>query len=59
MYRLQWAKIKDVNGNIISPENFVFHDTVFEYEDRDEALHDRLLMMQQTTDKYIRVVEVE
>jgi hypothetical protein len=58
MYRLQWTKIVE-NGKMIDPKDFVYHDTVFEYEDPDEALHDRLLMMQQTTDKYIRVVEVE
>lgn len=58
MYRLQWTKIVE-DGKMIKPEDFVYHDTVFEYEDRDEALHDRSLLMQQVKDKYIRVVEVE
>ena len=58
MYRLQWTKIVE-DGKMINPEDFIYHDTVFEYEDIDEALHDRSLILQQTTDKYIRVVEVE
>lgn len=58
MYRLQWTKIKDVNGNIISPEDFVYHDTAFEYEDYDEALEDRILIQSQTTDKYIRIAKL-
>ena len=59
MYRLQWAFINDANGNRIDPKNFEYHDTVFEYEDRDEALEDRITMMRDMTDKYIRVVKVE
>lgn len=58
MYRLQWTKIKDVNGNNISPENFVYHDTSFEYEDYDEAMEDRILLQAQTTDKYIRITKL-
>ena len=58
MYRLQWAKIKDVNENNISPENFVYHDTAFEYEDYDEAMEDRILLQAQTTDKYIRIAKL-
>lgn len=58
MYRLQWAFIKDVNGKNIDPKNFEYHDTSFEYEDRDEALEDRITLMAQVTDKYIRVVKV-
>lgn len=57
MYRLQWTKIVE-NGKMINPKDFVYHDTVFEYEDRDEAMHDRSLLMQQVKDKYIRIVEV-
>lgn len=57
MYRLQWTKIVE-NGKMINPKDFVYHDTVFEYENRDKALQDRLLLMQQVKDKYIRVVEV-
>ena len=58
MYRLQWTKIKDENGNIISPEDLVYHDTVFEYEDYDEAMEDRILLQAQTTDKYIRIAKL-
>lgn len=57
MYRLQWTQIVE-DGKMINPKDFVYHDTVFEYEDRDEAMHDRSLLMQQVKDKYIRVVEV-
>ena len=57
MYRLQWAQIVE-DGKMINPKDFVYHDTVFEYEDRDEAMHDRSLLMLQVKDKYIRVVEV-
>lgn len=57
MYRLQWAQIVE-DGKMINPKDFVYHDTAFEYEDRDEAMHDRSLLMQQVKDKYIRVVEV-
>lgn len=58
MYRLQWAKIKDENGKDISPLNYVFHDTVFEYEDYDDAMEDRILLQAQTTDKYIRIAKL-
>ena len=58
MYRLQWAFIKDADGNSISPDNFVYHDTVFEYEDRDDAEIDRIDFMKEAKDKYIRIVEV-
>lgn len=57
MYRLQWAQIVE-DGKMINPKDFVYHDTVFEYEDRDEAMHDRSLLMQQVKDKYIRIAEV-
>lgn len=57
MYRLQWAQIVK-GGKMINPKDFVYHDTVFEYEDRDEAMHDRSLLMQQVKDKYIRIAEV-
>lgn len=57
MYRLQWAQIVE-NGKMINPKDFVYHDTVFEYEDRDEAMHDRSLLMRQVKDKYIRIAEV-
>lgn len=58
MYRLQWAIITDANGKDISPEDFVYYDTVFEYEDRDDAEQDRITLMAQVTDKYIRVAKV-
>ena len=57
MYRLQWTQIVE-DGRMINPKDFVYHDTVFEYEDHDEAMHDRSLLMQQVKDKYIRIVEV-
>lgn len=57
MYRLQWAQIVE-NGKMINPKDFVYHDTVFEYEDRDEAMYDRSLLMRQVKDKYIRIAEV-
>ena len=59
MYRLQWAIITDANGKDISPLDFVFYDTVFEYDDRDDAEQDRITMMAEMKDKYIRIVEVE
>ena len=58
MYRLQWAIITDANGKDISPEDFVYYDTVFEYEDRDDAEQSRITMMAEMKDKYIRIVEV-
>jgi hypothetical protein len=58
MYKLQWAFIKDADGNNISPDNFVYHDTVFEYEDWDDAEIDRIDLMKEAKDKYIRIVEV-
>lgn len=58
MYKLQWAFIKDADGNNISPDNFVYHDTVFEYEDRDDAEIGRIDLMKEAKDKYIRIVEV-
>lgn len=57
MYRLQWAQIVE-DGKMINPKDFVYHDTVFEYEDRDEAMYDRSLLMRQVKDKYIRIAEV-
>ena len=58
MYKLQWAFIKDADGNNISPDNFVYHDTVFEYEDWDDAEINRIDLMKEAKDKYIRIVEV-
>ena len=59
MYRIQWAFIKDENGKDIAAENFEYHDTVFEYEDFDDAMEDRLDLLQGSRDKYFRVIEVE
>lgn len=59
MYRIQWTLIIDEDGNRIPTEKFKYHDTVFEYEDRDEALEDRLILLKDTKDKYFRVIEVE
>lgn len=59
MYRLQWTHLFNADGTRIDPKNFVYHDTVFEYEDRDEAMEDRIKLMAVSKDKYIRIVEVE
>lgn len=59
MYRLQWAYVYNEDGSPIDAEDFVYHDTVFEYEDRDDAEQDRITMMSEMKDKYIRIVEVK
>ena len=58
MYRLQWAYVCNEDGSPIGATDFVYHDTVFEYEDLEEARQDRAEMMRKVKDKYIRVVEV-
>lgn len=59
MYRLQWAYVCNEDSSPINAEDFVYHDTVFEYEDWDDAEQDRITMMAEMKDKYIRIVEVE
>ena len=59
MYRIQWTYIKDENGNPISAQDFEYHDTIFEYEDQDDAQEDRLALLNETSDKYFRIIEVE
>lgn len=59
MYRIQWTYIKDENGNPISVKDFKYHDTIFEYEDQDDAQEDRLTLLNETSDKYFRIIEVE
>lgn len=59
MYRLQWAYVRNGDGSPINAEDMVYNDTVFEYEDRDDAEQDRADMMLVVKDKYIRIVEVE
>jgi hypothetical protein len=50
--------MKNENNVFIPVKDLVYHDTVFEYEDREDAEHDRIEMLKETTDKYIRIVEV-
>lgn len=55
MYKLQWTKIeKGTNIN-----DFKYKDTVFEYEDYDEAMQDRIMLMAQNKSIYVRIVYVE
>lgn len=55
MYKLQWTKIeKGTNIN-----DFKYNDTVFEYEDYDEAMQDRIMLMAQNKNIYVRIVYVE
>lgn len=58
MYKLQWAYICNEDGSPINAKDMVYNDTVFEYEDREGAEHDRIQMLSEVKDKYIRVVEV-
>lgn len=55
MYKLQWAFIKDENGIDIPVDKFEFHDTVFEYENEQDAMEDRIVMQMKCNDKYIRI----
>lgn len=55
MYKLQWTKIE--KGTNIS--DFKYKDTVFEYEDYDEAMQDRIMLMAQNKGIYVRIVYVE
>jgi hypothetical protein len=59
IYRLQWAFMFNEDGSLINAEDYCYHDTVFEYEDRDEAMEDRIKLMAESKDKYIRIVEVK
>jgi hypothetical protein len=55
MYKLQWTKIeKGTNIN-----DFKYKDTVFEYEDYDDAMQDRIMLMAQNKSIYVRIVYVE
>jgi hypothetical protein len=55
MYKLQWTKIeKGTNIN-----DFKYKDTVFEYEDYDEAMQDRIMLMAQNKNIYVRIVYVK
>lgn len=55
MYKLQWTKIeKGTNIN-----DFKYKDTVFEYEDYDEAMQDRITLMAQNKNIYVRIVHVK
>lgn len=59
IYRLQWAFMFNGDGSSISANDYIYHDTVFEYEDFDEAMEDRITLMLTSKDKYIRIVEVD
>jgi hypothetical protein len=59
MYRLQYALAFDKDGNNIPAQDLEWKDTVFEYEDREDANEDRITMQMQCNDKYIRVVEFD
>lgn len=55
MYKLQWTKIeKGTNIN-----DFKYKDTVFEYEDYDEAMQDRIMLMAQNKNIYVKIVYVK
>jgi hypothetical protein len=55
MYKLQWTKIeKGTNIN-----DFKYKDTVFEYENYDEAMQDRIMLMAQNKNIYVRIVYVK
>ena len=58
MYRLQYAAAFDKNGKNIPATELEWKDTVFEYEDHEDANEDRITMQMQTNDKYIRVATV-
>lgn len=59
IYRLQWAFMFNEDGSSINANDYVYHDTVFEYEDHDEAMEDRIILMSKSKDKYIRIIEVD
>lgn len=59
MYKLQWTFIKDANGNNISPDNFVYHDTCIEYKNREDAEIGRINLIKESNDKYIRIIKIE
>lgn len=59
IYRLQWAFMFNEDGSPINAKDYCYHDTVFEYEDHDEAMEDRIKLMAESKDKYIRIIEVE
>lgn len=59
IYRLQWAFMFNEDGSSISANDYVYHDTAFEYEDFDEAMEDRITLMSKSKDKYIRIIEVD
>lgn len=59
IYRLQWAFMFNEDGSSIYANDYVYHDTVFEYEDYDDAMEDRIKLMIGSKDKYIRIIEVD
>ena len=59
IYRLQWAFMFNEDSSSINAKDYCYHDTAFEYEDYDEAMEDRIKLMAESKDKYIRIVEVD
>lgn len=59
IYKLQWAFMFNEDGSSINASDYVYHDTVFEYEDFDEAMEDRIALMSKSKDKYIRITETD
>ena len=46
MYKLQWAYLTNEDGSNINVTDLVYNDTDFVYEDREDAEHDRLVLME-------------
>lgn len=55
MYKLQWTEIKN-DTNIA---DFKYTDTNFEYEDYDKAMQNRIMLMRQNKNIYVRIVYVK
>ena len=53
MYKLQWTNI-DKSTNL---SDFNYKDTVFTYEDYDDAMQDRITLMNTNKNVYVRIVE--
>ena len=46
MYKLQWAYLTNEDGSNINATDLVYNDTDFVYENREDAEHDRLILME-------------
>lgn len=61
MYRLQWTNMYRKSGKPINPKKYKYQDTIFIYENKEDAEIARIDMLRVETGndaKYIRVVEV-